>query len=232
MIARIGRAWPKIASGAAILAVATVAGVISYSHIYELTVALHQTAMVARFMPFGVDGLIMTGSVVLLQADTGQRWLGWLGVGPGVVISLFANIESGIRYGWLSATWAGIPAVSFFLACFILENWIKAQAKRDAVAPEPHSEAGPERALIDETAPVPNEPVPALVSAPRGAPRVKAKSAVKLVDPATLYAAELAAGELPSLRRIRADLHVGQDKAKVIQSELTALLAERVPVAA
>jgi len=43
-------------------------------------------------MPFAIDGLITVGSVVLLQ---GGR-LGWLGIGPGVAISLFANVESGI----------------------------------------------------------------------------------------------------------------------------------------
>jgi hypothetical protein len=72
---------------------------------------------------------------------------------------------------------------------------------------------------------------------PGAGPRVKAKPAVKRakpkgVDPADLYAAGLAAGEVPSLRRIRADKHVGQDRAKVIQTELSALLMERVPVAA
>jgi hypothetical protein len=90
--------------------------------------------MVARLMPVGIDGLVVVGSVVLLQ---GGR-LGWLGVGPGVGLSLFANVESGIRYGWLAAVWAGIPALSFFLATFILENWAKGDAKpanEPAVAP-------------------------------------------------------------------------------------------------
>ena len=36
--------------------------------------------------------------------------LGWLGIGPGVAISVFANVESGIRYGWLAALWVGVPA--------------------------------------------------------------------------------------------------------------------------
>ena len=49
-------------------------------------------------MPFGVDGLIVVGSVVLLQAAPGQTWLGWLGIVPGVAASLFANVESGL--GW------------------------------------------------------------------------------------------------------------------------------------
>ena len=125
MIGWLRAHWPKVASGLAIVAVAVVAGVVSYTHIYELTLALHQPVMVARLMPFGVDGLIVAGSVVLLQAP---GWLGWTAVGPGVAISLFANVESGIRFGILPAVWAGVPAVSFFLATFVLERWLKAQA--------------------------------------------------------------------------------------------------------
>jgi hypothetical protein len=233
--------FPKAISGAAIAAVAIVAGVISYQHIEDLSLALHQTILVARLMPFGVDGLITVGSVVLLQAGSGDRWLGWLGVGPGVAISLFANVESGIRYGWLSATWAGIPAVSFFLATFILENWLKAQAKHGA--PEVRPEAAPETAPVDDPGIVPSEPESAPTGAlrsaskpvPVGAPKSAAKPKLKTVPkrvkastPEIVYAADLAAGQVPSLRRIRADLHVGQDKARTIQAGLAELLQERV----
>lgn len=75
-----------------------------------------------------------------------------------------------------------------------------------------------------DTAPA-GAPVSAPLSVPKSAPRARAKLATKRVRvraPADLYAAELAAGAVPSLRRIRADLHVGQDKAKVIQAELSA----------
>lgn len=126
--------WSAIVSGLALVAVAGVAGVISYSHIYQLTLALHQPVLVARLMPIAVDGLVVVGSVVLLQSG---GWLGWLGLGPGVVTSLFANVESGIRYGLLSAAWAGIPAVAFALSSFMFERWAKSQVggSRDAVAP-------------------------------------------------------------------------------------------------
>ena len=126
----------------------------------ELQHLAHQTVMVGMLMPFGVDGLIMIRSTVLLQADASQRWLGWLGVGPSVAISLFADIESGIRYGWLSATWAGIPAVSFFLACFILQNWLKAQSKA-AVHPQDAPEANPAAVTGDVQGPTSAEPVSA-----------------------------------------------------------------------
>jgi hypothetical protein len=53
-----------------------------------------------------------------------------------VVISLFANAESGIRFGWLSATWAAIPAVSFSLA-FMLERWLAGQARQPVASGQP-----------------------------------------------------------------------------------------------
>jgi hypothetical protein len=129
--------WSKIVSGVALAAVAGVAGVISYTHIYRLTLALHQPVMVARLMPIAVDGLVVVGSVVLLQSAPGQRWLGWVGVGPGVSISLFANVESGIGYGPLAAAWAGIPAVAFALSTFMFERWLKAQVAPEVVPAVP-----------------------------------------------------------------------------------------------
>ena len=109
--------------------------------------------------------------------------------------------------------------------------------------PEPLPAPVPESTPISVPATAPEG---APVSAPRSGPKAALKSApgvrakpapkraakAKELDPADYYAAELAAGELPSLRRIRADLHVGQDKAKVIQTEIAALLTDGVPVAA
>jgi hypothetical protein len=129
--------WSRLTAGLALMVVASVTGVISYTHVCDLTVSLHQPAMVARLMPFGVDGLIVVGSVVLLQAAPGQTWLGWLGIVPGVAASLFANVESGLRWGPLAAGWAGVPAASFALATFLLERWLKAQASHGGRAGTP-----------------------------------------------------------------------------------------------
>jgi hypothetical protein len=141
--------------------------VISYTHIYRLTLALHQPVMVARLMPFGVDGLIVAGSVVLLQSVPGQRWLGWVAVGPGVAISLFANAESGIRYGWLAATWAAIPAVVFSLATFVLERWLAGQAARPVAAPDAVPAAAPADAQSAAVAPL-GPPSPPVTPCPGG----------------------------------------------------------------
>lgn len=116
-----------VAAVVAVIAfVAVLAGVVSYGHIETLALAQHQTLTAARMYPLCIDGLIVAGSVILL---TGSR-LGWLGVVPGVAMTGFANIESGITWGWLAATVAVVPAIAFAVACFMLERWLKAQAGR------------------------------------------------------------------------------------------------------
>jgi hypothetical protein len=122
--------WSRVVAGLAFAVVAGVTGYISYTHIEALTLALHQPPTVARLMPFGVDGLIVVGSVALLQATDDHPYLGWVCVAPGAVASLFANVESGLRYGILSAAWAGLASAGFFLATFTLERWLKSQAGR------------------------------------------------------------------------------------------------------
>lgn len=120
--------WSRIIAGLAFATVATVTGRISYIHIEALTLSLGQPMTVARIMPFGIDGLIVVGSVALLQATGSQPWLGWLCVGPGAAASLFANVESEVRRGPVAAGWAGMASVGFFLATFVFERWMKSQA--------------------------------------------------------------------------------------------------------
>lgn len=134
--------WSRLTAGIALTAVAAATGVISYRHIYELSIVLYQPPMVARLMPVGIDGLIVIGSVVLLQATPDHPYLGWFGVAPGIGVSVFANIESGIAHGWLAAIWAGVPAAGFALATFLLERWLKSQVGRGGSGgwTEPHRE--------------------------------------------------------------------------------------------
>jgi hypothetical protein len=89
-------------------------------------------------------------------------------------------------------------------------------------------EVNPEGAPNPLSAPVPESAqVGAPESAPKAAPRVATRTRarpgvkpIKAPTPVEFYAAELAAGEMPSLRRIRADMHVGQPRAQQIQTEL------------
>jgi hypothetical protein len=58
----------------AVAAVAAIAAVVSYSHIYDLGRTHGQSGTAARLLPLSVDGLILSASLVLLQAArNGQR---------------------------------------------------------------------------------------------------------------------------------------------------------------
>ena len=132
--------WDRVTAAAAVPAgiVAVIAGLVSYSHITALGFRTGQSTGDAHLLPFAVDGLIIAGSVILLA---GSR-LGWLGVIPGVVATVFANVESGLPHGPLAATVASWPALAFSLAAFILERWLASRraaarteaAEQDALA--------------------------------------------------------------------------------------------------
>lgn len=118
---------PRIIAGLALGVVASVAGVISYTHIDALTLRLGGSQLAGHLMPFGVDGQMVTGSVVLMTATGATARWGWLGIGLGMLESLAANWEAGIAHGPLAATWSAVPALSFAVASFTFERWLKAQ---------------------------------------------------------------------------------------------------------
>jgi hypothetical protein len=112
-------------------------------------------------MPFGVDGLIIVGSVALLNPPESQPWLGWICVAPGSVVSLYANVMSSIADGVQSAVWAGVASMSFIAATYTLERWAKAQFSArshpgSGTAPDPEAEAA--SAGPGESDPVPPQP--------------------------------------------------------------------------
>ena len=113
--------------------VATIAGIVSYSHIVALGLRTHQGSGDAHLLPFAVDFLIVAGSVILLAG----YWLGWLCVAAGVAGTLFANLEFGLPYGWLSAVVSTWPAVAFTVATFVLERWLRSRRQPAATVTLP-----------------------------------------------------------------------------------------------
>ncbi len=99
-----------------VLAVATFAAVVSYSHIYDLGRLHGQAGTAARLLPLSVDGLILAASLVLLhearngrQAPALARAMLALGVGATVA----ANVAYGLASGPLGAVISAWPAVAF-----------------------------------------------------------------------------------------------------------------------
>jgi hypothetical protein len=172
----------RLTAALSVLGVAAIAAVVSYTHIYDLAVAHHESGTAARLLPVSVDGLIVSASMTLLDAARKRLdaplvayLMLWLGVGATVA----ANIAFGLPYGRLAAIVAAWPAVSFVgsveMALTLARNkaggdhggrrsW---RLQRKTVSPEQH--------MADENDPEMAAQPPAGPSAePVKAPRAKA----------------------------------------------------------
>lgn len=123
--------WTIVLASLPVGLVATIAGIVSYSHIAALGLRTHQGAD-SYLLPFAVDFLIVAGSVILLAG----YWLGWLCVAAGVIGTLFANLEFGLPYGRLAAVVSTWPAVAFTVATFVLERWLRSRRRQHETAAE------------------------------------------------------------------------------------------------
>ena len=151
------RKWgPALVVGAALATVTAVTGFISYTHICALTLALHQSWKTAHLTPLAVDGQIVIGGVVLATGHGGQKYWGWLGIGPGLAESLYANWESGSVHGQQAAIWATVAAQSFAVATFLFERWVKAQFAGVAEAAEANTVANDGDSSDDDVNPCPH----------------------------------------------------------------------------
>lgn len=89
--------WQRRTTGAAVLVVALVAAVISYSHMRQLALAAGEGAWQAAILPLSVDGMLMCASMTaLVRKRSGQAVgvLPWLALMLGVGASVAANIAS------------------------------------------------------------------------------------------------------------------------------------------
>jgi hypothetical protein len=107
--------------------VGAVAAVVSYGHIVSLFLAWHQTTTDAHLMPIAIDGLIIIGAGA---AKSGQAWLGWSAIGPGLAASLYANVMNGLPHGLGAAMGSGWATIALFLATNVMERWKPAQVDR------------------------------------------------------------------------------------------------------
>jgi Protein of unknown function (DUF2637) len=121
--------WPWLAA-LPVAVVAIAAGWQSYTHISDLATMTGQPHTDALLLPVVIDGLIVAGSVILLAGS----WLGWLGVVPGIVATVFGNLMSAAGHGWLAGLVAAWPAAAFILATFMLERWLARRPSTTAAA--------------------------------------------------------------------------------------------------
>jgi hypothetical protein len=120
--------------------VAAIAASASYQHQYELAIRHGQTHWVAGLLPFSVDGMIVSATMVLWYAARHgypRPWGAWLVLMAGVAATAIANLAADARDGW---AWLG-PAISVwpavaFVAAYEMAVWLV--RKRQAAPPGPH----------------------------------------------------------------------------------------------
>ena len=157
----------------------------------------------------------MAGTVVILAG----YWLGWLAVAVGGLATIYANVMSGLPYGHLAATVAAGPAVSFIVASFLLERWIKRQVSRGG-------QGGQEVAhLMDESSIAEPSPEPVLATpvppndSLNHCGHTVAGTAEENVVQAYLHERDCL-GETPSQRRLSATHGISRPKVAALVGSL------------
>ena len=232
---------------ATVTAVASVAAVQSFSHIYWLARMHHQDRQDSSLMPLSVDGLIVAASLVMLhETRAGRRIPGlarfalWL----GIAVTIAANVAAGLPYGAVGGLISSWPAVSFVIAVEILMGLIRRVRSAPATPPaEGQPSALPPvaetvtLAAQEQQQPeglpalLPVAPVAAPVNGTQKRATATARPPRKSIGPRSVFAAELAAGVLPSKRDIQKRMHVGWDKVDAIRADLEQAVGERMAMA-
>lgn len=210
---------------AVVVLLALVAGIVSYRHAYAVVTSYGETGLTAVLVPLTVDGLIYASSMVLLLcARRGlavpalARWA----LGLGIAATLAANIAHGLDHGPVGAIVAAWPAVALVLGYELLMGVIRAGT------------AAAERAVVEPAAAVPATGADAVerpAAAERGTDGVPDAAGYvpgALPDELATAAAarflgEVITGSVPGIRTIKAELGIGQDKARQVRAYLSAL---------
>jgi hypothetical protein len=224
--------WSTIA---AVTGVAVVAGWVSYEHALAVVRAHGEAGAVAQVYPVTVDGLIYSASMVLLDAARrGARAPGlarWL-LAAGIGATLAANVAAGLHFGPIGAIVAAWPAAALVGSYELLMLIIRSGARTPEIRRRP-ADLTPEiseqltdspveirNAIADfETSPdaSADAPDPVTIRAQLNGHAAKSEKA---------FAADIAAGRVPGIRRIQQQMHVGQPKAKLVQAHLRNVLSD------
>jgi len=195
-------------------------------HDFALRAGLHGPE--AWAWPASVDLFIAAGEagVTISALRRHQDRAAWIYLAIGFAASVTGNVLHVDPAGlfWTRYAVAAVPPVAAMLALAALLR----QAYRLATEPVPVT--APERTPAPHPASAPalngRAHPTAPVSRTRGRSPKRTRSApVTPRDAEAEFMTELASGALPSIRQIRARLHVGQERARVLREHLEALVS-------
>jgi hypothetical protein len=178
-----------------VVGVAAVAAVASYEHAYALVRAHGEAGLTGRLVPLTVDGLIYASSMAML--DSARRKVSAPTLAWWLLgVGIAATLAANVAHG-LGHGPAGAIVAAWPAVALVGSYELLMVIIRSSQAP-----AG-------------TAPGPRASSAPGDDP-FQAQAAEE-------FASEVAAGRVPSVRMIRARLHIGQPRAQRIRAYLSAL---------
>jgi Protein of unknown function (DUF2637) len=188
----------RVATAGAVLAVAAFAAIQSFSHIRSLASAHSESLLDARLLPLSVDGLILAASLVLLHEARNGR------TSPPLAwwllgLGVAATVAANVAYGLVSGA-VGALVAAWPAVAFIGSVELLMLLVRRARVP------GQERVT---DAPTAGNGVPGWI-----------------IEAQRTFAEQLAAGEVPTIRRIRSEMGVGSHRAQAVRAHLAALAGE------
>ena len=131
---------------AAVAVVGAVAAVLSFRHQYELALAHGESTLTARLLPASIDGLLLAGTLAILDGSRhGHRaWAARVTVGLGVSMTLWANIVHGVAYGKAGIIVSGWPPVALIAVVEVLARMLRSTGSTvEPVAQTPTQFASP-----------------------------------------------------------------------------------------
>jgi hypothetical protein len=181
----------------AVSVVALVAAFVSYRHALTVVRAHGESGALALAYPLTIDGTIYASSMVLLNAARRGADRPWLAY-AALGLGIAATLAANVAAG-LAYGPIGALVAAWPAPALVISYELLMLVIRSAAAPAP-GEPG--------TVPVP----PAGLN---GYGR----------EAAELFASELARGEVPGVRRIRREMHLGQPRAQQVREYLAGELA-------
>jgi hypothetical protein len=193
------------AAALTVLALGAAAAVVSFRHARAVVLANGETGLTAVLIPLTVDGLVLVAGLVLLDcARRGEAppALAKLALVLGIGATVAVNAAYGMAHGLVGAIVAGWPAVALVVSVELLMSMIR-------------------RGQVGEPRDVPA--LPAVPAPEVAAPTANPEPDEQQVQAAERFADDLAAGAVPSVRKIKSALRVGQPRAQEVRAYLSEL---------
>ncbi|MCW2904765.1 MAG: hypothetical protein JWO67_7030 [Streptosporangiaceae bacterium] len=229
----------RVSTAAAVVGIGAVAAYVSYRHAYDVVTGHGEAGATARLLPLTIDGLVFVASMVMLDsARRGQSApaLAKVALALGIGSTVAVNVLHGVAHGSIGAIIAAWPAVTLVVVVELLMEMIRrgragagapAEPVRDAVEVSPAAArvpvmaGAPDPAITQDLA----QDLAAVPQALTAVPRAPAREVLETDGPVLAsarerFAEQLAAGDLPSLARIRGEMRVGHPRAVRIRAAL------------